>query len=176
VAVAFSCVEENRGGTVNIEMKLENGTVRLRLYPEYAPETVANFVSLVNAKFYDGLIFHRVVRDFMVQGGCPQGTGMGNAGYTINGEFALNGFTQNTIMHTRGVISMARGGHDYNSASSQFFIVHKTSDSNHRSLDGQYAGFGIVTSGMEFIDEIAETFTTGDSPLYKYKIISIRVV
>lgn len=129
---------------------MENGgIIEIELYPEHAPKTVANFEKLVKAGFYDGLIFHRVIRGFMIQGGDPQGTGMGGAKEKIVGEFRANGHN-NTLKHTRGVISMARA-FDPNSASSQFFIMH--SDAPH--LDGQYAAFGKVVSGMETVDEIA---------------------
>ena len=129
---------------------MENGgKIELELYPEVAPKTVANFEKLVGQGFYDGLIFHRVIRGFMIQGGDPQGTGMGGAKEKIVGEFRANGHN-NTLKHTRGVISMARA-YDPNSASSQFFIMHE--DAPH--LDGQYAAFGKVVSGMETVDEIA---------------------
>ena len=133
---------------VIIEME-NGGKIELELYPEHAPKTVANFEKLVNAGFYDGLIFHRVIRGFMIQGGDPQGTGMGGAKEKIVGEFRANGYN-NTLKHTRGVISMARA-FDPNSASSQFFIMHE--DAPH--LDGQYAAFGKVVSGMDVVDEIA---------------------
>ena len=133
---------------VIIEME-NGGKIELELYPEHAPKTVANFEKLVNAGFYDGLIFHRVIRGFMIQGGDPQGTGMGGAKEKIVGEFRANGHN-NTLNHTRGVISMARA-FDPNSASSQFFIMHE--DAPH--LDGQYAAFGKVVSGMDVVDEIA---------------------
>ena len=133
---------------VIIEME-NGGKIELELYPEHAPKTVANFEKLVNAGFYDGLIFHRVIRGFMIQGGDPQCTGMGGAKEKIVGEFRANGHN-NTLKHTRGVISMARA-FDPNSASSQFFIMHE--DAPH--LDGQYAAFGKVVSGMDAVDEIA---------------------
>jgi peptidyl-prolyl cis-trans isomerase B (cyclophilin B) len=133
---------------VIIEME-NGGKIELELYPEVAPKTVANFEKLVGQGFYDGLIFHRVIRGFMIQGGDPQGTGMGGAKEKIVGEFRANGHN-NTLKHTRGVISMARA-YDPNSASSQFFIMHE--DAPH--LDGQYAAFGKVVSGMETVDEIA---------------------
>lgn len=133
---------------VIIEME-NGGKIELELYPEVAPKTVANFEKLVAQGFYDGLIFHRVIRGFMIQGGDPQGTGMGGAKEKIVGEFRANGHN-NTLKHTRGVISMARA-YDPNSASSQFFIMHE--DAPH--LDGQYAAFGKVVSGMETVDEIA---------------------
>lgn len=133
-----------------VVIEMENGgIIEIELYPEHAPKTVANFEKLVKAGFYDGLIFHRVIRGFMIQGGDPQGTGMGGAKEKIVGEFRANGHN-NTLKHTRGVISMARA-FDPNSASSQFFIMH--ADAPH--LDGQYAAFGKVVSGMETVDEIA---------------------
>jgi peptidyl-prolyl cis-trans isomerase B (cyclophilin B) len=133
-----------------VVIEMENGgIIEIELYPEHAPKTVANFEKLVKDGFYDGLIFHRVIRGFMIQGGDPQGTGMGGAKEKIVGEFRANGHN-NTLKHTRGVISMARA-FDPNSASSQFFIMH--ADAPH--LDGQYAAFGKVVSGMETVDEIA---------------------
>ena len=132
---------------VKIEMENED-IMRGELYPEIAPETVENFVKLVEEGFYDGLIFHRVIPGFMIQGGCPQGTGMGGPGYSIKGEFSANGF-KNDLKHERGVLSMARAM-DPNSAGSQFFIM--VADAPH--LDGQYAAFGKITEGMEAADAI----------------------
>ena len=126
------------------------GKIEMELYPEFAPETVKNFEKLVSEGFYDGLTFHRVIPGFMIQGGDPLGNGMGGAEKKIKGEFAINGFKQNTLKHTRGVLSMARA-FDPNSASSQFFIMH--ADAPH--LDGSYAAFGKVVSGIEVVDEIA---------------------
>ena len=144
---------------VTIEMN-DSKIIKLELYPELAPNTVNNFLSLVNKGFYDGLGFHRVIYGFMIQGGCPDGTGMGGPGYSIKGEFAANGF-ENNLKHTAGVISMARAMNP-DSAGSQFFIMHK--DAPH--LDGQYAAFGKVTEGMEVVNEIAECDTDfGDKPL-----------
>ncbi|MBQ1437958.1 MAG: peptidylprolyl isomerase [Ruminococcus sp.] len=144
---------------VTIEMN-DSKIIKLELYPELAPNTVNNFLSLVNKGFYDGLGFHRVIYGFMIQGGCPEGTGMGGPGYSIKGEFAANGF-ENDLKHTAGVISMARAMNP-DSAGSQFFIMHK--DAPH--LDGQYAAFGKVTEGMEIVNEIAECDTDfGDKPL-----------
>ena len=135
-------------------IEMENGKkIKLELYPEAAPKTVANFEKLVKEGFYDGLIFHRVIAGFMIQGGDPEGTGMGGASERIVGEFAMNGH-QNPIKHTRGVISMARSQNP-NSASSQFFIMH--ADAPH--LDGQYAAFGRVIEGMDTVDEIAAVAT-----------------
>ena len=141
------------------------------LYPETAPQSVGNFIALANSGFYDGLIFHRVIPGFMIQGGDPQGTGMGGPGYTIKGEFARNGFKQNNLRHTRGVLSMARTMMP-NSAGSQFFIMH--ADAPH--LDGQYAAFGRVVSGMEVVDEIAAAQTDwSDKPLKPQVMKSVRV-
>lgn len=134
--------------------------IKAELYPEIAPNTVNNFISLINKKFYDGLSFHRVIYNFMLQGGCPDGTGMGGPGYHIKGEFTQNGFP-NSLRHTAGVFSMARTMFP-DSAGSQFFIMHK--DAPH--LDGQYAAFGKVTEGMEVVNEIAECDTDyADKPL-----------
>lgn len=127
----------------------DGGKIVCELYPEKAPQSVRNMISLANKGFYDGLIFHRVISGFMIQGGCPQGTGMGGPGHTIKGEFAANG-VKNDLKHTRGVLSMARSGNP-NSAGSQFFIMH--ADAPH--LDGQYAAFGKVIEGMDVVDEIA---------------------
>ncbi|MCR5310857.1 MAG: peptidylprolyl isomerase [Lachnospiraceae bacterium] len=138
----------------------DGGIIKLELYPDIAPITVQNFVDLVEKKFYDGLIFHRVIKGFMIQGGDPEGTGMGGPGYSIKGEFALNG-VKNDLKHTEGVISMARSM-DPDSAGSQFFIMHKTSP----HLDGSYAAFGKVIEGMEVVNKIAETATDySDRPL-----------
>ena len=152
-----------------ITITMENGDViRAELYPEIAPNTVKNFISLVNKGFYDGLIFHRVIEGFMIQGGCPQGTGMGGPGYSIKGEFSQNGF-QNDLKHTEGVLSMARSMMP-NSAGSQFFIMHKTSP----HLDGAYAAFGKVVEGMDVVNKIAETRTDySDRPLKEQKIKSM---
>ena len=144
---------------VTIEME-NGGIIRAELYPDIAPNSVNNFLSLVKSGFYDGLIFHRVIPGFMIQGGCPKGNGMGNPGYCIPGEFAGNGFT-NDLKHARGVLSMARAG-DPNSAGSQFFLMH--ADAPH--LDGQYAAFGKVTEGLDVVDAIADTRTgSGDRPV-----------
>lgn len=148
----------------------DGGEIVLELYPNIAPETVANFISLANSGFYDGLIFHRVISGFMIQGGCPDGAGTGGPGYSIKGEFSANGI-QNNLSHTRGVISMARA-QPVDSAGSQFFIVHADSD----FLDGQYAAFGMVTSGMDVVDRIAATPTNNsDRPLSDQVISSITV-
>ena len=143
---------ENKNPIVTFEM--ENGdTFKAELYPEVAPNTVRNFISLINHNFYDGVIFHRVIKGFMIQGGDPEGVGIGGPGYAIKGEFAANGF-ENNLKHDRGVLSMARSMMP-DSAGSQFFVMHK--DSPH--LDGQYAAFGRVIEGMDAVDKIAETKT-----------------
>ena len=154
---------------VTFEMK--NGDIfKAELYPEIAPNTVNNFISLINRHFYDGLIFHRVISGFMIQGGCPEGTGMGGPGYTIAGEFTDNGF-KNDLKHTPGVLSMARAAHP-DSAGSQFFVMHQTSP----HLDGQYAAFGKVTEGMEVVNRIAEVPTDySDRPLEEQGIKSVTV-
>ena len=148
-----------------------NGDVmKAELYPEIAPNTVNNFISLVQNGFYDGLIFHRVIRGFMIQGGCPDGTGMGGPGYTIKGEFSQNGFA-NDLRHTEGVLSMARAMHP-DSAGSQFFIMHKNSP----HLDGAYAAFGKITEGMDIVNKIAETATDySDRPLEEQKMKKVTV-
>ena len=158
--------------TVNIKITMANGkTMEAELYPEVAPKTVENFVKLINEKFYDGLIFHRVISGFMIQGGCPNGTGMGGPGYTIDGEFTSNGF-KNDLKHERGILSMARAM-DPNSAGSQFFIMHQ--DSPH--LDGQYASFGKLTNGFETLDEIAGTKTDWqDRPKEDQVIKNIEII
>ena len=160
------------GETVMVQIEMENGgIIKLELYPDAAPITVENFVKLAKNGFYNGLIFHRVIKDFMIQGGDPEGTGMGGAKDKIKGEFAVNGW-QNPISHKRGVISMARS-RAYDSASSQFFICH--ADSTY--LDGQYAAFGMVTEGMEMVDEIAGVATDkNDRPREDVVIKSITVI
>ena len=146
------------------------GTMTAELYPDMAPKTVENFLGLVKKGFYDGLIFHRVIPGFMIQGGCPEGSGMGGPGYCIKGEFFFNG-VKNDLRHKRGVLSMARS-QSPNSAGSQFFIMHQ--DAKH--LDGQYAAFGKVTSGLEVVDAIAATKTgMQDRPIEEQKIASITV-
>ena len=154
---------------VTIEME-NGGVIRAELYPEVAPNTVRNFVSLVQKGFYDGTIFHRVIPGFMIQGGDPEGTGMGGPGYEIRGEFTANGF-QNDLNHTRGVLSMARTAAP-DSAGSQFFIMHKTSP----HLDGEYAAFGKVIEGLDIVNKIAETPTDyRDRPMQDQKIKSMTV-
>lgn len=176
LAAAAGCAKKdggNNGEPVMVEITMENGgVIKLELYPDIAPITVANFTKLADEGFYDGLIFHRVIEGFMIQGGDPTGTGYGDPSQkTIKGEFAQNG-VKNTISHVRGVISMARS-QKYDSASSQFFIVHK--DSTY--LDGQYAAFGRVTEGMEVVDAIAGTPTgANDRPLTEQVIKTIRTV
>lgn len=160
---------ENKNPIVTFEM--ENGDVfKAELYPEIAPNTVKNFISLVNHNFYDGVIFHRVIKGFMIQGGDPEGIGIGGPGYAIKGEFSANGF-KNDLKHERGVLSMARSMMP-DSAGSQFFVMHK--DSPH--LDGQYAAFGRVIEGIEIIDKIAEAKTNRqDKPKKDQKIEKVTV-
>ncbi|MBQ7933741.1 MAG: peptidylprolyl isomerase [Lachnospiraceae bacterium] len=154
---------------VTITMK-SGDVMKLELYPEIAPTSVNNFISLVNKKYYDGLTFHRVIRGFMIQGGCPLGTGTGGPGYSIMGEFAQNGF-QNNLKHTEGVLSMARSMHP-NSAGSQFFIMHKNSP----HLDGGYAAFGKIIEGMDVVNKIAETPTDwSDRPMEPQVMESVVV-
>lgn len=154
-----------------VTFTMENGDViKAELYPETAPNTVNNFISLINRNFYDGLIFHRVIRGFMIQGGDPEGTGMGGPGYAIKGEFAQNGF-ENDLKHTAGILSMARSMMP-DSAGSQFFIMHK--DAPH--LDGAYAAFGKITEGMDVVDKIAETTVDyNDRPMETQKIKKVTV-
>jgi len=154
---------------VKIQMS-NNDIMLLELYPDIAPITVANFQKLVSAKFYDGLIFHRVIKDFMIQGGDPEGTGMGGADETIKGEFKKNGI-ENNLSHERGVLSMARSM-DPDSASSQFFICHN--DASY--LDGSYAAFGKLIAGFETLDDIANTAVNGEKPINAQKMKSIRFV
>ena len=160
---------------VTIEME-NGGIITAELYPDVAPQSVYNFISLANSGFYDGLIFHRVIPGFMIQGGCPEGTGMGGSDETIKGEFSANG-VENNLSHTRGAISMARNSVSMDSASSQFFIVQ--SDSTF--LDGQYACFGYVTSGMDIVDQICKdaqptdgngTISAAEQPV----ITAVRVI
>ncbi len=154
---------------VTIEME-NGGVMKAELYPEIAPETVKNFIELIEKGFYDGTIFHRVIKGFMIQGGDPEGTGMGGPGYSIKGEFSSNGF-QNDLKHTAGVLSMARTA-DPNSAGSQFFIMHK--DSPH--LDGDYAAFGKIIEGMDIVDAIAESDTDwNDRPETEQKMKRVTV-
>ena len=155
-----------------VTFEMENGkTFQAELYPDKAPNTVNNFISLVKKGYYDGLIFHRIIAGFMIQGGDPNGTGTGGPGYHIKGEFASNGFKQNDIGHVRGVLSMARAQHP-DSAGSQFFVMHEDAD----YLDGQYAGFGKVVEGMETVDEIANTKTDwSDRPYETQKMKKVTV-
>ena len=155
--------------TFTITME-SGGVITGELYPDKAPQSVYNFISLANKGYYNGLIFHRVIPGFMIQGGCPEGTGMGGPGYCIKGEFFFNG-VKNDLKHKRGVLSMARSSTP-NSAGSQFFIMHD----NAPHLDGQYAAFGKVTSGMDVVDAIATTKTgMQDRPVAEQKIASITV-
>lgn len=155
-----------------IKITMENGgEIEAELYKDVAPITVENFINLVNEHFYDGLIFHRVIKDFMIQGGDPTGTGYSGSNKNIKGEFKANG-VENNLKHVRGVLSMARA-YDPNSASSQFFIVHQDST----FLDGQYAAFGKVTKGIEVVDEIANVKTgLRDKPLTEQKIKTIEII
>ena len=155
-----------------VTIEMENGDViKAELYPDIAPNTVNNFISLIQKGYYDGLIFHRVISGFMIQGGCPDGTGMGGPGYTIKGEFAQNGFA-NDLAHDPGVLSMARAMHP-NSGGSQFFIMH--ADAPH--LDGDYAAFGHVVEGMDVVDEIAAVTTDfRDMPKTPVVMKTVRVV
>ena len=169
VALCGAALAEGQNPAATITMA-DGGVIELELLPEYAPNTVANFIALANAGFYDGLIFHRVIEGFMIQGGDPTGTGMGGPGYAIKGEFAANG-VKNDLSHARGVISMARAM-DPDSAGSQFFIMHQDGP----FLDGNYAAFGRVTSGIEVVDAIATTQTdANDRPVVDQVIQTIRV-
>lgn len=154
-----------------VTFEFENGDIiKAELYPEIAPNTVNNFISLINKKFYDGIILHRVIKGFMLQGGCPNGNGMGGPGYSIKGEFSGNGF-KNDLKHDEGVLSMARSGHP-DSAGSQFFIIHKKSP----HLDGQYAAYGKVTEGLDIVNKIAETKTDhSDRPKEQVKFKKVTV-
>lgn len=154
-----------------VTFTMENGEVmKAELYPEIAPTSVNNFISLIQKNFYDGLIFHRVIRGFMIQGGDPEGTGCGGPGYSIKGEFSQNGF-KNDLKHTEGVLSMARSMMP-NSAGSQFFIMHR----NAPHLDGSYAAFGKIIEGMDVVNKIAETPTDySDRPLEDQKIATVTV-
>ena len=168
-ALAETAEEENLNPIVTIEME-SGGVIVLELYPEIAPNTVANFVELAGSGFYDGLIFHRVIAGFMIQGGDPNGVGTGGPGYTLKGEVAANG-VENDLSHVRGVISMARA-RAYDSAGSQFFIMHQDAP----YLDGQYAAFGAVIQGQDVVDAIATTPTgANDRPVEEQKIRSVTV-
>ena len=160
--------------TFEIEMDTafgaQTGTIKAELYPDVAPNSVNNFISLIQKGYYDGLIFHRVISGFMIQGGCPNGNGMGGPGYSIKGEFAMNGF-QNDLKHDRGVLSMARAMAP-NSAGSQFFIMHEVAP----HLDGQYAAFGKVIEGMDVVDAIADTKVDwNDRPRQTQKMAKVTV-
>ena len=154
-----------------VTITMENGDVmKAELYPDIAPNTVNNFISLIKKGFYDGLIFHRVINGFMIQGGCPDGTGMGGPGYNIKGEFSKNRFV-NELKHTPGVLSMARAMHP-DSAGSQFFIMHEKSP----HLDGAYAAFGKIIEGMDVVNKIAETATDySDRPLTDQRMKKVTV-
>ncbi|KEZ52531.1 MULTISPECIES: peptidylprolyl isomerase [Metabacillus] len=159
-------VDKNPIVTITME---NDKQIKVELYPEVAPNTVANFISLINDKFYDGLIFHRVIPEFMIQGGDPDGNGTGGPGYSIKGEFSSNGF-ENSLKHERGVISMARSQQP-DSGGSQFFIMV----ADYPSLDGEYASFGKVTEGMDVVDEIVSVETENDKPLEDQKMKSVTV-
>ncbi len=154
-----------------VTFEFVNGDIiKAELYPEIAPNTVKNFISLINKNFYDGIIFHRIIKGFMIQGGCPKGNGMGGPGYSIKGEFSSNGF-KNDLKHDEGVLSMARTMIP-DSAGSQFFIMHKKSP----HLDGQYAAFGKVTEGMDIVNKIATTKTGSmDRPAEEVKLKKVTV-
>ena len=154
-----------------VTFEMENGDImKAELYPEIAPNTVNNFISLVKKGYYDGLIFHRVISGFMIQGGCPDGAGTGGPGYNIAGEFSQNGFA-NDLKHSEGVLSMARAMHP-DSAGSQFFIMHKNSP----HLDGSYAAFGKITEGMNVVNKIAATDTDyNDRPLQEQRMKKVTV-
>ncbi len=167
--VTFHVVEQDADGD-RVLAQEDLGTFKVELYPDVAPETVNNFVNLVKKGFYNGLTFHRVIEGFMIQGGCPEGTGYGGPGYAIPGEFEDNGF-ENNLLHEPGVISMARAMHP-DSGGSQFFIMHKKSP----HLDGKYAAFGKVTEGMEVVNRIAECdISRGDMPRYKEVMTEVTV-
>lgn len=154
-----------------VTFEMQNGDMmKAELYPEVAPNTVNNYISLIQKGYYNDLIFHRVIKGFMIQGGCPDGNGMGGPGYSIAGEFSKNGFT-NDMLHTEGVLSMARSGNP-DSAGSQFFIMHKNSP----HLDGNYAAFGKVIEGMDIVNKIADVSTDySDRPITEQKIKSVTV-
>lgn len=176
VAVAAVVLILNGGNkeeqAVKVKVEMENGgSFVMELYPEYAPQTVQNFVDLVTEGFYDGVGFHRVIDGFMAQGGDPEGTGMGGSGTNIPGEFAANGFMQNTLSHERGVVSMARA-QDMDSASSQFFICYDNAD----FLDGQYAAFGKVIEGMEVVDSFLEVERVGSEMATPTEPITMKKV
>lgn len=171
-------VEESVLPTNYVRIVMKNGdAMLLELYPDDAPVTVANFKSLVAEKYYDGIIFHRVISGFMIQGGDPDGNGVSNGDRpTIKGEFRANGYN-NTISHERGVISMARNGYNPNSASTQFFIVHRTTPNNLAALDGQYAAFGKLLAGYDVLDKIASVDTNSkDKPIKKQQMATVRFV
>lgn len=166
-------VEESATETDYVKITVKDfGDIVIRLYPDVAPLTVKNFKKLVSEKFYDGLIFHRVIKNFVIQGGDPLGTGMGGSSATVRGEFSANGF-ENNLLHKQGVVAMARGGNDMDSASSQFYICHKS----RTDLDGKYATFGYTVYGFEVVDAIARVGTNAkDKPRTDVVIESIRFV
>lgn len=175
VMVSFSgCGKKGENKTMEnqyVQIELEKGgNIVIELLPEYAPKTVAFFLELVNDKYYNGLTFHRAVKNFMIQGGSPNGDGIGGSGRTVKGEFSSNGF-ENNLSHTRGVVSMARTSVN-DSASGQFFIMHGDAD----YLDGNYAAFGRVVEGMEYVDEIAESPVSGETLIDKPVIKTVKVL
>ena len=182
-AVLFTltaCNEKEKSkydNVIKVNMEIENyGTIEMELYPDLAPDTVDNFISLIKEGFYDGLTFHRIIDGFMIQGGDPTGTGFGGSNKKIKGEFSANGF-ENDLKHERGVISMARASNSYDSASSQFFIVQTT----YPSLNGLYAAFGKVTSGMDIVDQICKDTPVEDNngtvlPENQPKITNVYIV
>lgn len=182
-AVLFTltaCNEKEKSkydNVIKVNMEIENyGTIEMELYPDLAPDTVDNFISLIKEGFYDGLTFHRIIDGFMIQGGDPTGTGFGGSNKKIKGEFSANGF-ENDLKHERGVISMARASNSYDSASSQFFIVQTT----YPSLNGLYAAFGKVTSGMDIVDKICKDTKVEDDngtvlPENQPKITNVYIV
>ena len=178
VSEEYKPIENIYGNTITVEMTIKDfGTLKIELYPEEAPETVRNFVSLVNDEFYNGLTIHRVVAGFIIQGGDPSGTGYGQAGLeTIKGEFYANGYT-NRIPHKKGVISMARKSGDYNSATTQFFICAATSEGVSDSLDQKYAAFGCVTSGIYVVDLVSGAATaSNEMPVNQIFIEYVKVI
>ena len=171
-------VEESETPTNYVRIVMKNGdAMLLELYPEYAPKTVKNFQNLVSEKYYDGITFHRVVENFVIQGGDPDGDGIANGDRSwVKGEFPANGF-DNPILHVRGVVSMARRGNDYDSASTQFFIVHQTPTSERNSLDGYYAAFGRLIAGYDVLDKIATVETNyADKPIKAQTMAEVRFV
>ncbi len=171
VELSAATVTEDETDYVIISVK-DFGDILVRLYPDVAPETVKNFKDLVSRKFYDGLTFHRILKGFMIQGGCPKGDGTGDSGKDIKGEFSKNGF-ENNLLHNRGVLSMARGN-DMNSASCQFFIVHDTEGASH--LNENYASFGYVVAGMDVVDKIANVAVIPGTDGVSFDTVTINTI